>query len=146
MDSVKTSRRNFLKTAAVGAGLLLGWQVVRKVSATEPQGTSPHSWAMVIDMNKCTGCGHCTLACRAVNDINPNISWTRVIDAGQVGDRKVFLPRPCMHCGHAPCVEVCPVKASYHRPDGIVMMDYDRCIGCRYCEVACPYGGRAIVK
>jgi len=48
-----------------------------------------------------------------------------------------------MHCEHAPCVEVCPVGASYHRADGIVMMDYDKCIGCRYCEVACPYGARA---
>jgi Fe-S-cluster-containing dehydrogenase component len=48
-----------------------------------------------------------------------------------------------MHCEHAPCVEVCPVGASYRRGDGIVMMDYDKCIGCRYCEVACPYGARA---
>ncbi len=48
-----------------------------------------------------------------------------------------------MHCEHAPCVEVCPVGASYRRADGIVMMDYDKCIGCRYCEVACPYGARA---
>jgi Fe-S-cluster-containing dehydrogenase component len=66
-----------------------------------------------------------------------------VIEAGEIGDRKVFISRPCMHCDHAPCAEVCPVKASYKRADGLVVMDYDRCIGCRYCEVACPYLARA---
>jgi phenylacetyl-CoA:acceptor oxidoreductase subunit 1 len=98
---------------------------------------------MVIDQAKCTGCEYCTLACRAHNDVPPNISWNTVIPAGTVGDREVFLPRPCQHCAHAPCAEVCPVGASYRRADGIVMMDYDKCIGCRYCEVACPYNARA---
>jgi Fe-S-cluster-containing dehydrogenase component len=55
---------------------------------------------------------------------------------------EVFIPRPCMHCENAPCVEVCPVGATYHRSDGLVEMDYDKCIGCRYCQVACPYGAR----
>lgn len=137
------SRRNFLKALAIGSAAILGHQVYRKVSASEPTGSSPHRWAMVIDQNKCTGCGHCTMACRATNDVAPTISWTRAIEAGEANGKKVFLPRPCMQCEKAPCVEVCMVKASYYRPDGIVMMDYDRCIGCRYCEVACPYGARA---
>jgi Fe-S-cluster-containing dehydrogenase component len=137
------SRRAFLRTLGVGAATVAGLRVARGVAASEPAGSSPHRWAMVIDQGKCTGCGYCTLACRAHNDVPPQISWTRVLEAGKIGDRPVYLPRPCMHCEHAPCVEVCPVRAARRRADGVVMMDYDRCIGCRYCEVACPYGARA---
>jgi Fe-S-cluster-containing dehydrogenase component len=143
MEKPNIKRREFLKIAALGSALVGGLRLVKLTSASETGGSSPHSWAMVIDQSKCTGCGYCTLACRAHNDVSPDISWNRVLDAGTVGDKQVFLPRPCMHCEHAPCVEVCMVKASYRRPDGIVMMDYDKCIGCRYCEIACPYNGRA---
>jgi Fe-S-cluster-containing dehydrogenase component len=143
MTKPSMDRRQFLKTLAVGGAAVAGLRFAHLASASGAKGSSPYRWGMVIDQAKCIGCGHCTLACRAHNDIPPEISWNRVIEAGQVGEKKVFLARPCMQCEHAPCVEVCPVKASYYRPDGIVMMDYDRCIGCRYCEVACPYGGRA---
>jgi phenylacetyl-CoA:acceptor oxidoreductase 27-kDa subunit len=138
----KINRRDFLKIAGVGAATVAGLNLIRPAEAS---GVTPgkHQWAMVIDQSKCTGCGYCTLACRAHNDVSPAIAWNQVIETGTIGDQKVYLPRPCMQCAHAPCVDVCPVKASYYRPDGIVMMDYDRCIGCRYCEVACPYGARS---
>jgi len=136
-------RREFLKVI-LGAGTVVAtMQMVPKAMASKPSGSSPHQWAMVIDQNKCEGCGYCTLACRAHNDIPPEISWNRVAAACEIDGQTIYLARPCMQCEDAPCVSVCPVKASYYRPDGIVMMDYDRCIGCRYCEVACPYNARA---
>jgi len=137
------NRRGFLMIAAgagCGAALLRGGQ---HAWANEAHAESPHRWAMVIDVGRCEGCGYCTLACRAHNDVPPWISWNQVVTCEEMGEETHFIPRPCMHCEHAPCVEVCPVKASYRRPDGIVMMDYDRCIGCRYCQVACPYLARA---
>lgn len=136
-------RRDFLKLAAAGGATVAGLRWVQpQAGASGPEGSSPHRWAMVIDQDQCTGCEYCTLACQAHNDAPPDITWNIVHEDRKVGEKDVYLPRPCMHCENAPCVDVCPVKASYHRADGIVMMDYDRCIGCRYCEVACPYGAR----
>lgn len=137
------TRRNFLRGLTAGAVGAVGLRFANHGRASGPHGESEYKWAMVIDQEKCIGCGYCTLACRAHNDINPDISWNQVIEVDEIGGRKVYLPLPCMHCEDATCVQVCPVKASYHRPDGIVMMDYDLCIGCRYCEVACPYGARS---
>jgi Fe-S-cluster-containing dehydrogenase component len=116
---------------------------MRRAQASAGSAAGARRWAMVIDQSKCIGCGYCTLACQAHNDSNPDIQWNRVSAAGEVSGKTIFLPRPCMHCAKAPCVDVCPVRASYYRDDGIVMMDYDRCIGCRYCEVACPYEARS---
>jgi len=143
MTDSKLSRRDVLKVAGVAAATVVGLRMVKPVQANESAPTGGRQWAMVIDQNKCTGCGYCVMACRAHNDVSPDITWNPLLEAGQMGNKTVYLPRPCMQCTKAPCVEVCPVKASYYRPDGIVMMDYDRCIGCRYCEVACPYGARS---
>ena len=136
-------RREFLKIVLGAGTVAASMKVVPQAMASKPEGSSPHRWAMVIDQNKCEGCGFCTLACRAHNDIHPDISWNRVAASCVIDGEYKYIARPCMQCEHAPCVDVCPVKASYYRPDGIVMMDYDRCIGCRYCEVACPYNARA---
>ncbi len=143
MDEETVGRRGFLIATAAGIAGIVSLRAVRRAAAGERAGASPHRWAMVIDLAKCTGCGYCTLACRAHNDVPPWISWNKVVPIAEHGEERVYLPRPCMHCQHAPCIEVCPVGASYMRADGIVMMDYDRCIGCRYCEVACPYLARA---
>jgi Fe-S-cluster-containing dehydrogenase component len=142
MDSKNVNRRDFLKLAALGAAVAAGTRAMQTVRASEGA-KGEHQWAMVIDQSKCTGCDFCTLACRAHNDVPPDISWNKVSAVGQVDGHIIYVARPCMHCEKAPCVEVCPVKASYYRDDGIVMMDYDRCIGCRYCQVACPYDARS---
>ncbi|MBL0345848.1 4Fe-4S dicluster domain-containing protein [Candidatus Villigracilis affinis] len=135
------NRRDFIKLSAVGLAVAAGTRIIQEAGASGAA-KGEHQWVMVIDQSKCTGCDQCNLACHAHNDINPELQWTKVLDAGELNGEKVYLPRPCMQCEHAPCVEVCPVGASYYRDDGIVMMDYDKCIGCRYCMVACPYDAR----
>ncbi|KJS87196.1 MAG: (4Fe-4S)-binding protein [Peptococcaceae bacterium BICA1-8] len=106
---------------------------------------SENHWIMVLDQRKCIGCVSCTVACKAENALPPGVVYRPVIER-EIGKypnvRKSFLPRPCMHCENPPCVSVCPVKATYKRPDGIVSINYERCIGCRYCLNACPYGAR----
>jgi Fe-S-cluster-containing dehydrogenase component len=143
MTKKNLNRRDFLKLTAFAAAVAAGTRAAKRAGASSEVEAGPQRWALVIDQSKCIGCGYCTLACQAHNDVNPEIHWNVVNRVADVAGKEVFLPRPCMQCAKAPCVEVCPVRASYYRPDGIVMMDYDRCIGCRYCEVACPYQARS---
>jgi molybdopterin-containing oxidoreductase family iron-sulfur binding subunit len=111
---------------------------------------------MVIDLDKCTGCQSCSAACRAENNVpfaGPDqAELGRVIFWQEVLEREIhgkypfletqFIPRPCMHCEDPPCVKVCPVEATYQTEDKLVLMDYQRCIGCRFCTTACPYALR----
>lgn len=102
-------------------------------------------WGMVIDTRKCVGCHACTVGCSMENKLPPGVVYRPVIDT-EVGTypnvTRKFLPRPCMQCDNPPCVAVCPVKATWKREDGIVEIDYNACIGCRYCITACPYQAR----
>lgn len=99
-------------------------------------------WGMVIDLTKCIGCMTCTVACEVENLLPYGISWGRVVDFenGEYPNvERVFLPMPCMQCGEPACTKVCPTGATSRRDDGIILIDYDRCVGCRLCMIACPY-------
>ncbi|WP_433634105.1 4Fe-4S dicluster domain-containing protein [Halomicrococcus sp. NG-SE-24] len=102
-------------------------------------------WGMVIDLQKCVGCDSCTVACKAENRTPPGVSYNVVMEEehGEFPNvTRTNVPRPCMQCDNPPCVQVCPVSATYKMDNGVVNVDYDRCIGCRYCMIACPYGAR----
>jgi molybdopterin-containing oxidoreductase family iron-sulfur binding subunit len=102
-------------------------------------------WIMVIDTRKCIGCHACTIGCVAENKLPPGVVYRPVVieEFGEFPNVQLrFTPRPCMQCDEPPCTPVCPVNATWKRPDGIVAVDYDKCIGCRYCLTACPYGAR----
>ena len=102
-------------------------------------------YVMVADLERCVGCQTCTAACRHANATSPAVQWRRVLDieAGTFPDvSRTFVPVGCQHCEDPPCMHVCPTTATRQRADGIVTVDYDICIGCAYCEVACPYQAR----
>ena len=104
--------------------------------------TTPVQYGMVIDLERCDGCLFCVDACRTENGLADGALWPYVFSYQEPGDdRTQFLVRNCQQCTNAPCIKVCPTTARHRRPsDGLVLTDYDLCIGCRYCEVACPYG------
>jgi Fe-S-cluster-containing dehydrogenase component/DMSO reductase anchor subunit len=102
-------------------------------------------YAMVADLERCVGCQTCTAACRHANATSPSVQWRRVLDieSGAYPEvSRTFVPVGCQHCADPPCMHVCPTTATRKRADGIVTVDYDLCIGCAYCDVACPYQAR----
>lgn len=135
-------------------------------------GYSPdsHYWGMGIDISKCIGCGRCADACKKENDVPKEPfffrTWVeryRILENGEAlidspngavdgfqnvtkSETKVirsfFVPKICNHCDNPPCVQVCPVGATFKTPDGVILVDSEYCIGCRYCIQACPYGAR----
>lgn len=164
-------RRKFLSLAGLGALTLVGKKALGDDSLTfQPKGELPDGepiegkrWAMVIDLNKCRNqpdCNICTTACHKIHNVpqfdNPKDEvkwiWKEPFDKSFPSQENHYgkediLHHPaiilCNHCDSPPCVKVCPTQATWKREDGIVMMDMHRCIGCRYCMAACPYGSRS---
>jgi len=140
-------RRDLLKLAGALAGaaglaqfISISTLALREKRSEVAEGGP--KWGMLIDINKCIGCNYCTYACQATNNLADDMLYNVVTTETTQNGTDFFLSRPCMQCAEAPCVHVCPVQATYYRADGIVEMDYNKCIGCRYCQVACPYGAR----
>jgi len=173
------TRRSFLIDTGTlvlltGAASLAWDHVLAGAPASAPNyTTTDHWWAMIIDVEKCIGCGTCVRACKTENDVprEPGCfrTWVEryrvdpadlehpVVDSpdggydgfpdieGDVSKLKIFfVPKLCNHCAHSPCVQVCPVGATFESPDGVVLVDRQYCLGCRYCVQACPYGCRFI--
>jgi Fe-S-cluster-containing dehydrogenase component len=149
---------------AVGAAA----EGAQEASAATTYNPADHLYGMGIEIDKCIGCNRCAVACKAENNVPDEPFYFRtwverytITLDGEVevenislggerhpprDDRDVlrtfFVPKLCNHCANPPCVQVCPVKATFATPDGAVIVDADRCIGCRYCIQACPYGAR----
>ena len=115
-------------------------------------------WGMAIDLDLCSGCGGCVVSCKSENNVpmlgpeqesaGCTVEWMSVLPRGAKTDEPgsaplEVMPVPCFHCDNPPCVKVCPVNATYQNEEGIVAQIWDRCIGCRYCTVACPYSRRS---
>lgn len=150
----RPSRRQLIKAmgglaaggaAASVAGCTEAGAVEKAPSAAEPADSNGDvQMGMAIDMERCIACLLCVEGCKEENDTDRGTHWMHVFrfEEDEYGDtRDGYMPRPCQHCTVPSCTYVCPTQARYKRDaDGIVLTNYDTCIGCRYCEVACPYG------
>lgn len=153
------------------ATLLLGvtGPIKALASAGDEYQAAEHRYAMGVQIEKCIGCGKCVEACKIENDVpmepyyfrtwveryiiyadgdvsvdspNGGIEGFPPIESKKQILRTFFVPKLCNHCENPPCVQVCPVGATFETQDGVVLVDDDYCIGCRYCIQACPYGAR----
>lgn len=167
---MELTRRGFLKLAGLTAAVVLvkpttdlvqRFTSPKQTQQAQTQAKVGQRWAMVIDTRACKeGCQDCINACNSAHNIpdfgnaKDEIKWIFPMPfaAAFPDQENSFLPQDlkgnsvlalCNHCDNPPCVRVCPTQATFKREDGIVMMDYHRCIGCRYCMAACPYGARS---
>jgi Fe-S-cluster-containing dehydrogenase component len=172
MTPREMNRREMLGSGSkllVLAAAALGFDSLLETAgaATEGYRATDHWWGMTIDIEKCIGCGNCVRACAQENDVpeeffrtwveryevdeadpeHPHVTSPKGAKEGfppgaETNKKAFFVPKLCNHCADSPCVQVCPVGATFVSPDGVVLVDKDYCIGCRYCVQACPYGCR----
>jgi len=158
-----TSRRDFLKLSLAATGLtIIGGGILSSLGCSKTQneisqektlqenqtqgreGIKNKRFAMVIDLSRCRNARKCVAACQSAHHLRPeqfHINTYRMQDAEFT--QPYFLPKPCFHCENPPCTKVCPVGATFKRSDGLVLIDNERCIGCRFCIAACPYSARS---
>ncbi|HLP05959.1 MAG TPA: 4Fe-4S dicluster domain-containing protein [Paludibacter sp.] len=109
------------------------------------EGLAGRRWVMVIDLSKCRNAQKCMSACQAAHRLRPEQSHINTLKMQEsTYTPPYYMPKPCQHCDNPPCVSVCPVDATFKRQDGIVLIDNERCIGCRFCIAACPYSARVL--
>jgi len=140
------SRRQFLEAlGGLGTGALAAGFVPLAFPQAEAAEPGPErQWAMVIDLRKCDGCGECTTACQTEHELPKSFEWIKVFEVHDAAGGKYFMPRPCFQCENAPCLRVCPTGATFRDDEGVVLVDQvNKCIGCRMCMAACPYGARS---
>jgi molybdopterin-containing oxidoreductase family iron-sulfur binding subunit len=157
-DQPGMDRRQFIAAtfATAGAVTIAPGVILHAMAANKPSAagaSSEQRWGMVIDANKCAdGCSACVDACNEEHQLTDlgrpatDAQWIRTVklkdkQTGRI-NRLIML---CQHCEFPPCVDVCPTNASFKRADGIVLVDRHRCIGCRYCMMACPYKARSFI-
>ena len=167
------SRREFLKhllSGAATATVLMVYGLKASGATTESGGEAEHEFAYVINVNNCIGCGNCVRACKRENAVPTGVFRTWVERYVLTGDgvyvdspdgalqgfeavneeiaaratKSFTVPKMCNHCENPPCVQVCPVGATFRTEEGFVLVDPEHCIGCAYCVQACPYGARYI--
>ncbi len=169
MSDDEKNRREFLCDAIQLTTGAVVFFVTGEGAADSSYNWEEHRYAYLIDTTRCIGCGSCVRACKAENDVPDGFFRTWIErylishDGGTYVDspnggldgfppaqppftptKAFFVPKMCNHCKATPCIQVCPVGASYRTKDGVVMVDEKRCIGCGYCVQACPYGSRYV--